>query len=292
MASTDVPVIERQMATGENHLRPHLIHFNRCSNVLLQDFQIRNSPFWTLHLYMCKNGLVRNLDIKAHSHNNDGVDLEMSKNFLIEHCTLDQGDDALVIKAGRNQDAWRLNTPSENIVIRNCTILSGHVLLTVGSEISGGVRNVYMHNCIAPEKVNRLFFIKTNHRRGGFVENIYMENIEAGNMFRVLEIDTKVFYQWKDLVPTYEERVTYIDGIYMKNIHCNTSDAILDIKGDSALPIGKVVIENVQVKEVNSFVKNIENVKEVIEKNISYSQINKLKKTDKKANYLKKTKNN
>ena len=103
-ASTDVPVIERQMAVGENHLRPHLIHFNRCKNVLLDGFKIRESPFWTIHLYMCDGGLVRNLDVKAHGHNNDGIDFEMSRNFLVEDCSFDQGDDAVVIKAGRNQD--------------------------------------------------------------------------------------------------------------------------------------------------------------------------------------------
>ena len=156
-ASTDVPVIERQMAVGENHLRPHLIHFNRCKNVLLDGFKIRESPFWTIHLYMCDGGLVRNLDVKAHGHNNDGIDFEMSRNFLVEDCSFDQGDDAVVIKAGRNQDAWRLNTPCENIVIRNCQILKGHTLLGIGSEISGGIRNIYMHDCTAPNSVMRLF---------------------------------------------------------------------------------------------------------------------------------------
>ena len=88
MASTDVPVEQRQMAKGENHLRPHLIHFNRCKNVLLDEFKIRQSPFWTIHLYMCDDGIVRNLDVKAHGHNNDGIDLEMSRNFLIENLSL------------------------------------------------------------------------------------------------------------------------------------------------------------------------------------------------------------
>lgn len=93
----------------------------------------------------------------------------------------------MVIKAGRNQDAWRLNTPCENIVIRHCDILKGHTLLGIGSEMSGGVRNVYMHNCTAPDSVFRLFFAKTNHRRGGFIENIWMKNVKAGKMQRVLK---------------------------------------------------------------------------------------------------------
>lgn len=272
MASIDVPVDKRQMAVGENHLRPHLIHFNRCKNVMLDGFKIRESPFWTIHLYMCDGGIVCNLDVKAHGHNNDGVDLEMSRNFLIEDCSFDQGDDAVVIKAGRNRDAWRLNTPCENIVIRNCTILKGHTLLGIGSEMSGGIRNVYMHDCYAPNSVFRLFFLKTNHRRGGFIENIHIENVKGGVMQRVFEIDTDVLYQWKDLVPTYEERITRIDGIYVNNVTCQLADAIYELKGDARLPIRNVKITNVHVGEVTKFVKKISNAENVVDENLTYTE--------------------
>ena len=271
-ASTNIPVIERQMAIGENHLCPHLIHFNRCKNVLLDGFKIRESPFWTIHLYMCDGGLVRNLDVKAHGHNNDGIDFEMSRNFLVEDCSFDQGDDAVVIKAGRNQDAWRLNTPCENIVIRNCQILKGHTLLGIGREISGGIRNIYMHDCTAPNSVMRLFFVKTNHRRGGFIENVYMKNVKAGTAQRVLEIDTEVLYQWKDLVPTYEERITRIDGIYMDKVTCESADAIYELKGNSKLPAKNVMIRDVKVGEVKEFVKKVNNVENVVEKNVTYDR--------------------
>ena len=274
-ASTDVPVIERQMAVGENHLRPHLIHFNRCKNVLLDGFKIRESPFWTIHLYMCDGGIARRLDVKAHGHNNDGIDLEMSRNFLVEDCSFDQGDDAVVIKAGRNRDAWRLNTPCENIVIRNCQILKGHTLLGIGSEISGGIRNVYMHDCTAPNSVMRLFFVKTNHRRGAFIENIYMKNVKAGSAQRVLEIDTEVLYQWKDLVPTYEERMTRIDGIYMDHVTCDSADAVYELKGCAKLPARNVQIKNVSVGQVKKFGKKVSNVENVTEKNVVYQMVNK-----------------
>ena len=273
MASTDVPVEKRQMAVGENNLRPHLIHFNRCRNVLLDGFKIRESPFWTIHIYMCDGGIARNLDVKAHGHNNDGIDLEMTRNFLVEDCTFDQGDDAVVIKAGRNRDAWRLNIPTENIVIRNCNIVEGHTLLGIGSEISGGIRNVYMHDCKVPQSVRRLFFVKTNHRRGAFVENIHMENIRTGHVQRVLEIDTDVLYQWRELVPTYEERITRIDGIYLKNVICESADAIYELKGDAKLPVRNVVIKDVHVDKVNDFVKKVHNVKNVKEDNVTYGSL-------------------
>ena len=273
MAAIDVAVEQRQMAVGENNLRPHLIHFNRCKNVLLEDFVIRESPFWTIHIYMCDGGVVRGLDVKAHGHNNDGIDFEMSSNFLVENCTFDQGDDAVVIKAGRNRDAWRLDTPCENIVVRNCNILEGHTLLGIGSELSGGIRNIYMHDCAAPNSVHRFFFIKTNHRRGGFVENIYLDNVKSGRTQRVLEIDTEVLYQWKDLVPTYETRITRIGGIHISNVECGEADAIIDLKGDSRLPIDGVEIKNVHVGLVKQFIKNIENTENVVEDNVTYDII-------------------
>ena len=268
MASTDVPVKYRQMATGENHLRPHLIQFNRCNHVLLDNFKIRQSPFWTIHLYMCNSGVVSNLDVQAHGHNNDGIDLEMSRNFLVENCKFDQGDDAVVIKSGRNQDAWRLNTPCENIVIRHCDIVKGHTLLGIGSEMSGGIRNIYMHHCTMPSSVQRLFFLKTNHRRGGYIKDIYLEDIEADDMLRVFEIDTEVLYQWKDLVPTYETRITDIDGIHMKNIRCQSADAIYELKGDNRKPIRNIHIDNVQVDTVRQFVNRIHNVQGLYENNV------------------------
>lgn len=256
-ASTGIPVKKRQMAKGENHMRPHLIQFNRCTNVLLDGFRIRESPFWTIHMYLCRNGIARNLDVRAHGHNNDGIDIDMSRDFLVENCVFDQGDDAVVIKSGRNQDAWRLATPSENIVVRNCKILAGHVLLGIGSEISGGVRNVYMHDCEAPVSVHRLFFVKTNHRRGGFVENIYMDRVKTGDVISVLEIDTEVLYQWKNLVPTLETRLTKIAGIHISNVECGNADMIYDLKGNADLPVTDVTIENVKVGTVRKGVSNV-----------------------------------
>lgn len=267
-AATNVPVEARQMAVEGANLRPHLIHFNRCRNVLLEDFSIRESPFWTIHIYHCDGGVFRNLNVRAHGHNNDGIDLEMTRNVLVEGCTFDQGDDAVVIKAGRNQDAWRLNRPTENIVVRNCTILNGHCLLGIGSEMSGGVRNVYMHDCTAPEDVRRFFYLKTNHRRGGFIEHVYLENVHSGRTLRLLEIDTDVLYQWRDLVPTYDTCITRIEHIYLRNVTCDTTDAVYELKGDARLPIRHVEISNVQVGTVKQFVKAVSNATDIVEKGL------------------------
>lgn len=258
LGSRGVPVEQRQMAVGDAHLRPQLIQFNRCRNVLIEDVTIRESPFWTIHLLLCETVVVRRVDVSAHGHNNDGIDPEGTRNLLVEDCRFDQGDDAIAIKSGTNHDGWRLNRPSENIVIRRCTVANGHQLVAIGSELSGGVRNVYVHDCrfvADPEKPARtppfnVLYIKTNRRRGGFVEGITVENIDAaGAKFRmgVLGIETDVLYQWRTLVPAYEERLTRIRGITVRNVKVGETATPFRILGDADLPVRDVTIENVAI---------------------------------------------
>ena len=265
-AATDYPVEQRDMtALGDEHMRPHLIHLNRCRNVLLDGFTIRESPFWTIHLLLCRNVVARHLDVRAHGHNNDGIDLEMTRDVLVEDCVFDQGDDAVVIKSGRNRDAWRLHTPTENVVVRNCTVRKGHTLLGIGSEMSGGVRNIYMHHMQCPDNILRLFFLKTNHRRGGFIENVTLEDVACNNVLRVMEIDTDVLYQWRDIVPTYDTIYTRIDSIAMRRIECQTADAVYELKGDAHEPIGTVIIDSVHVGHVADFISKATNVRNIVE---------------------------
>lgn len=271
MAATGVPVEQRQMAEGENNLRPHLIQFNRCRNVLLEDIHIRNSPFWTIHLLLCDSVVLRRLDVYAHGHNNDGVDPEMTRNLLIENCRFDQGDDAVAIKSGSNQDGWRLNTPTENVVIRNCTVIQGHQLVAIGSELSGGIRNVCVHDCRFDARTQpfNLLYIKTNHRRGGFVENIFMENIEAtSTQFGVLGIETDVLYQWRTLVPTYEERLTPIRNIHVRNVKIGQTATPFRILGDARQPVKNVFLDDISIDTVRGQRNRYENTLNVKENRI------------------------
>ncbi len=271
-ATFNKPVSERLMAVDENHLRPHLIHFNQCRNVLLEDFKIRQSPFWTIHLYRCAGGVVRGLDVYAHGHNNDGIDLEMTRNVLIENCLFDQGDDGVVIKSGRNHDAWRIGQPTENVVVRNCRLRNAHGLLVIGSEISGGIRNVYMHDCSMEDHVKTLFYLKTNRRRGAYISNIYMERVSANSMERAFAIDTDVLYQWKDLVPTYKDSVTQIRDIYMRDVKCSVADGVYQINGDKDLPVENITIENLNVDTVRKYTTKAVNVKGLKVNNVRWGK--------------------
>lgn len=263
MCSTGVPVEQRRMEQPGAQMRPHLIHFNRCENVQLDGFQIRQSPFWTIHLFMCKDVWAHHLDVYAHGHNNDGIDIEMTQHVVVEDCRFDQGDDAVVLKAGRNQDAWRLAMPTQDVVVRRCEIVQGHCLLGIGSEMSAGVRRVYMHDCHSSKAVYRLFYLKTNHRRGGFIEDVTIDNVSAARMKRVFEIDTDVMYQWRNIVPTFETAVTRIRNINVRNVNCRQAEAVFEIRGDQRDPVQGVNIENVHVDTLTRFVNYTEAVRDL-----------------------------
>ena len=246
-------VEERQMVNDTANLRPQFIQFNRSKNILLEGVSIENSPFWTIHPYLSKDVVIRNINVYAHGHNNDGVDPEMSQNMLIENCIFDQGDDAIAVKSGRNQDAWRLNTPTKNLVLRNLLVKNGHQLLAIGSELSGGIENIFMNNCevVDGAKLGHLVFIKTNERRGGYVKNIHVSNIKCGKIdLGVLGIETDVLYQWRDLVPTYERRLTSIKDIYLENFTTKDVQFVTNIQGQKEEPIKNINLKNIKCEVI------------------------------------------
>ena len=239
LAQRDAPAMP-----GSN-ARPQLIQFNRCANIVLDGFKIRWSPFWTIHLYHSENAVVRNLDVYAHGSNTDGIDIDMTKNVVVEDCSFDQGDDAIVLKSGRNQDAWALARPTENVIARRLKVKDGNVFMGVGSEMSGGVRNVFMHDCTMDGKTIDVFYCKTNERRGGFIENIYMKDCTDNIAFHsVVGVETDVLYQWRDL-PTREVRVTPIRNLVIENVSCGSADHLLMLYGDARDPIDGVTLKNV-----------------------------------------------
>ena len=248
---TDFPTEDRQIwKVAEPRTRPHLIQFNRCKNVRLEGVKVRQSPFWTIHLYLCSDVTVRGIDVKANGNNNDGIDLEMTRNVLIENCRFDQGDDAIVLKSGRNRDAWRLATPTENVVVRNCEVVAGHTLLGIGSELSGGIRNVRLENCVGRD-IWRVIFIKTNHRRGGFVENILVDGLKL-DLAResLVEVNTATLYEWA-YFPEMETRLTPIRNVCVRNVKCREAGCVLKIDGDARLPVENIKVESIKVEKIH-----------------------------------------
>ena len=257
------PVNERNMVNDTSNLRPQFIQFNRSENILIEGISIKNSPFWTIHLYLSKDVVVRNVKVWAHGHNNDGIDPEMSQNILIENCIFDQGDDAIAVKSGRSPEGWRSKTPSKNIVIRNCTVKNGHQLLAIGSELSGGIENIYLDKCNVANgaKMFHLVFIKTNERMGGYVKNIHVSNVKAGKIDNgILGIETDVLYQWRTLVPTIEKRLTPIKNINLNRINVSKVEFISRILGQKELPVEHVTLKNITADTISSQKQIHENV--------------------------------
>jgi len=190
MAEDNVPVPQRQFGV-DAHLRPDFIQFNRCENVLIQGVKIRRSPLWEIHPLLCTNVTVRGVDIFSHGANNDGCDPESCRDVLIEKCLFDTGDDCIAIKSGRNADGRRVGVPSQDIVIRDCTMRDGHGGVTIGSEISGSCRNVFVENCeMSSPNLACALRLKSNAMRGGVMENIFMRGVNVGLVKdSVLQID-------------------------------------------------------------------------------------------------------
>jgi unsaturated rhamnogalacturonyl hydrolase len=190
LAERGVPVEQRQFGPG-HYLRPNFVQFYRCRNVLIQGVTLVRSPMWIIHPVLSQNVTVRGLRIVSHGPNNDGVDPESCRDVLIEDTLFDTGDDCIAIKSGRNADGRRVNVPSENIVVRNCVMKEGHGGVVLGSECSGGIRNVFVEDCrMDSPELERALRFKNNAVRGGVLENVFMKNVTIGRVQEaVLTVD-------------------------------------------------------------------------------------------------------
>lgn len=245
MADKDVPVKDRIFGLG-HYLRPQFIQPYRSQNVLIEGVKIRNSPMWEVHPVLCRNVIVRNVDISTHGPNNDGCDPESCRDILIQGCIFDTGDDCIAIKSGRNRDGRRLNAPCENLVIENCIMKDGHGGVSIGSEASGGVRNVFVRNCeMSSPHLERALRIKTNSYRGGVIENISLRNVTVGQVSQdIVQIDF-----------SYEEgeggpNLPTVRNIDIRDVTCRKAVTALNLRGYASDPIRNVSATHCKFAEV------------------------------------------
>ena len=241
------PVAERYYAEAAN-LRPPFVQFYDCKNILISDVTITNSPFWLINPVLSKNVTVRGVTCASLGPNSDGCDPESCNNVVIENCFFDTGDDCVAIKSGRNADGRRLNKPAENIVIRNCTMRNGHGGIVIGSEISGGARNIFAENCtMNSPNLERGLRIKTNSVRGGVIEHIYLRNITIGQVQTAIVVDLN-----------YEEGdsgnfTPQVRDIEVRNLTCANAKKLFEVAGYQRSPITNLHVidsEFVQADEV------------------------------------------
>ncbi|MBV8810306.1 MAG: hypothetical protein JO033_16680 [Acidobacteriaceae bacterium] len=226
MGNRDVPVKERIFGAG-HFLRPNFVQPYRCTNVLLADFTVKNSPMWELNPVLCTNVTVRNVTIDSHGPNNDGCDPECCDNVLISNCTFSTGDDCIAIKSGRNQDGRRVNVPCKNVLIQDCVMKDGHGGVSIGSEVSGGIQNIFVEKCqMSSPNLQRALRIKTNSYRGSEIANIHFSNVTVGQVAEaVIEVD--YYYEEGEGGPFRP----VVKDVYVENVTCERSKYGVYLRG-------------------------------------------------------------
>ena len=243
-----VPVEERVYDRPEQGVRPRMLQFVECENVLIEEVTLTNSPSWTVHPAWCKNITVRNISVKnpLDSPNTDGVNLESCKRGLVEGVQVETGDDAFCLKAGRDEDAWDAGIPCEDIVIRNCSSSGGHGGFTVGSETSACIRNAYVHDCHFEGDLYSAVRFKTMKGRGGVVENIDCENITATNATKsALIITMRYTGERLDDQTKPIENMPVLRNISVTNLSCKRAVCGIDLCGEQGFNI-----ENIHLSDI------------------------------------------
>jgi polygalacturonase len=237
------------------YLRPQLIQFYECENVKVEGIRIEDSPFWCLHLLRCKNVIVRGLSYDSQNLNNDGVDIESSKNVLVEDVYFNNYDDNIAIKAGRDDDGRASDMMSENIIIRNCYFM-GKPAIAIGSEMSAGVQNVFISNCFSSGKLMRGIYLKSNADRGGFIRNIYIKNINFGEVLDCIYISSYYHNEGSGYVSD-------ISNIHFENINCVKANGTgIVIQGFPDKKIKNVYFKNININWAKNGIsmQNTENI--------------------------------
>lgn len=239
MGEDNVPVASRVFGAGD-FLRPQFVQPVRCNNVLIEGVTLLRSPMWQLHPVLCRNVTIRGVTLDADGFNTDGCDPESCTDVLIEDCSFNTGDDCIAIKSGRNGDGRRIAVPTQNVVIRRCHMKNGHGGVTIGSEISGGVRNVFAEDCVMDSpKLDHAIRFKNNALRGGVLEQIYCRRITVGKVgISLLNIDFN-----------YEEgaRGPYtpvLRDVVLEQITGTNADQVAIVKGLPSAHVGRVTIRN------------------------------------------------
>lgn len=242
-AGEDMLSIDKRIMGHEEALRPQLINIVRCNTILIEDVTLLNSPFWVIHPLLSENIVVRGVSMINDGPNGDGCDPESCKNVLIENCFFDTGDDCIAIKSGRNNDGRKWKIPSENIIVRNCKMKNGHGGVVIGSEISGGFRNLFVENCeMDSPNLDRVIRIKTNTCRGGLIEHIYVRNIKVGQCNEaVLKIN--LLYENKE--DCRRDFPPIVQHVWLQNVTCEKSKYGVLVAGlQESVNVNDIHVEN------------------------------------------------
>lgn len=243
--AANVPSEKRVYGTREAAIRPSFVSFVDCKNILMEGFTIGGGPNWTIHPIYSENIIIRKVNVLTEGPNNDGIDPDSCRNVLIEHCTFSTGDDCVVLKSGYDQDGRRVGRPTENVVMRHCTAKRGHGGLVIGSEMSGSVRNVYLHESDF-DGTDRILRIKSRPGRGGVVENVWVDRVRGQNLKHeavILNMD----YSF-DTNAIVDQNPPIFRNIHVKNLEAYNVPVAIRITGMATSPIQNVSFEKVFIQ--------------------------------------------
>ncbi|MGC4033162.1 MAG: glycoside hydrolase family 28 protein [Tepidisphaeraceae bacterium] len=250
LKAANAPLTAEAYQPARDFLRPTLLRFVDCKNVTLRGCTYQNSPAWNVHILLCENVLLSGVTILNPwwSSNGDGLDLDACRNARVENSHFDCGDDAICIKSGKDKAGRDRGRACENITIENCFVAHGHGGVTVGSEMSGGVRNLKVTNCVFNGTDIGLRF-KSTRGRGGTVENVEISNVVMRDI-KTDAISLNLYY-WVSGEPKPEpvsERTPIFRGMHFRNITCDGAKRAIEVRGLPESPIEKITFENVRMK--------------------------------------------
>ena len=254
MNHESVPIEERIFGDG-HFLRPHLMQFFNCKNILIEGVHITNAPFWCVHLLKSENITVRGISFNATNVNNDGVNPEYSRNVLIENVDFNNGDDNVAIKAGRDYEGRATAIPTENIIIRHNRFKGLHAV-AIGSEMSAGVQNVFIENNTYAGYCKRGIYMKSNPDRGGFMRNIHVRNLELDEVEDLFYVTS--FYHGQG-----EGFTTKIENVSIENVRCRKArKGGIIIQGYPTEKVRNISFHNVSIDSVaiGVSVNHVENI--------------------------------
>lgn len=245
--------------------RPMFLWFEACTNIVLSGVKIRQAAFWTVHTRRCENVILRGLDLvctpegtKRYT-NTDGMDIDSTRKVLIEGCSFNQDDDVICMKSGKNEVGRRLGLPTEYVAVRNCRAMRGHGLLSIGSELSGGIRYVYMCDCEVPGPVFCFVRVKTNRARGAFAHDITVERVKGRRTtYEVFRLETD-YPETGGIKKPYH--FTDIYDITVRDLACDEAPYAISLSGYAEQPARNIRVERLRVKKLKKgFADKIENV--------------------------------
>lgn len=249
LADEGVPVSQRNFAVPEDALQPSFIHLVGCRTILIEGVKILASPSWTIHPVYSENITVRDVEVWTDARNTDGIVIDSSRNAVVRDSFFHAGDDAIVVKSGKDRDGLRIAKPSENILIQHCRIEGGHGGVTIGSEMSGGVRNMF----VADMDIVRSDFalrMKSMRGRGGIVEDIFFDDIRVTkSVFEAIQIDMQY---GTPLRKDDTSRSPIFRDISFKNVSVEWAKAPYILEGLPESPIRNLSFENVEISSVRN----------------------------------------